>query len=460
MIDPDSSSPIIILVGLLILHAFFAAIKEAIISMRRSRRLQLIEEGNQAAKLIDRLAENATHLLATEQLVLKFIGFFVVAFAAFVYTTPLAQAISGHNFIAMLIITITTVLLTLIFGELIPREIGRNYPESIALWGIYPVNFLSYFAAPLARLVTQFGWALTGRPNNGHDYGFGIITEEDLRTYVDASEEGGALNEDEKEMIYSIFDLDDTSAREVMVPRIDIVAVEVQTAIMEALDIILEEGHSRLPVYIDNIDNIVGILYAKDLLAHWRSGGELGPVQKLIRDVYYVPETKPVSDLLHELQTKKVQIAIVVDEYGGTAGLVTVEDIVEEIVGEIHDEYDSEEFFMQYISDDEYIFNGRVDLDDINALMSANLPTDENDTLGGLIYNTLGRVPEAGDALDVGDLHITVLEVIGRRIGTVKVERLRLDIQQTETAGESIKADKNTSPLVNNRPHNAVSEST
>jgi CBS domain containing-hemolysin-like protein len=139
---------------------------------------------------------------------------------------------------------------------------------------------------------------------------------------------------------------------------------------------------------------------------------------------------------------------------------VTVEDIVEEIVGEIHDEYDSEEFFMQYISDDEYIFNGRVDLDDINALMSANLPTDENDTLGGLIYNTLGRVPEAGDALDVGDLHITVLEVIGRRIGTVKVERLRLDIQQTETAGESIKADKNTSPLVNNRPHNAVSEST
>ncbi len=462
MLDPDSPSPIIVLVVLLTLHAFFAAVKEAIVSMRKSRRLQLIEEGNHAAEMIDRLAENATHLLATEQLALKFIGFSIIAFAAFVYTTPLAETISTDNFVAVLVITVVAVLATLIFGELIPREIARNYAEPVALWAIYPVNLLSYLAVPLARMVTKIGWTLTGRPGEGDDYGLGIITEEDLRTYVDASEEGGALKEDEKEMIYSIFALDDTLAREVMVPRIDIVAVEAQTDVMEALDVILEAGHSRVPVYVDNIDNIIGVLYAKDLLAHWRSGGKSRPVHGLEREVHYVPETKPVSDLLHEFQTKKVQIAIVVDEYGGTAGLVTVEDVLEEIVGEIQDEYDSEEFFMHYISDDEYIFNARMDLDDINDVMSVDLPTDESDTLGGLVYNLLGRVPEMGDSVDIGDLHLTVLDVNGRRIGTVKVQRLKKKPDKENDKkrnNELIPADKNTSTFVSNTTHNAVSRS-
>ncbi|MCP4614458.1 MAG: hypothetical protein GY845_37735, partial [Planctomycetes bacterium] len=160
--------------------------------------------------------------------------------------------------------------------------------------------------------------------------------------------------------------------------------------------------------------------------------------------------------LLHEFQTKKVQIAIVVDEYGGTAGLVTVEDILEEIVGEIQDEYDPEEFFMQYISDDEYIFNARFDLDDINDLMSADLPTDESDTLGGLVYNLLGRIPDVGDSVDVGDLHLTVLEISGRRIGTVKVQRLK---KNDKEHAEPIIPDKNASTLVSNTTHNAISES-
>lgn len=460
MLDPDSTSPIIILVILLVLHAFFAAVKEAIISVRKSRRLQLIEQGRHAAKLVDRLAENSTHLLATEQLALKFLGFFIIAFASLVYSSPLAQAISSNNLIAMVIITLIAVLFTLIFGELIPREFGRSYAEPLALWAIYPVNLLSYVAAPLARIVTKIGSALTGRLAGSNDYGLGVITEEELRTYVDASEEGGALKEDAKEMIYSIFALDDTSAREVMVPRIDVVAVEAQTSIMDALDVILEAGHSRVPVYIENIDNIIGILYAKDLLAHWRNGGEPRPVQGLEREAYFVPETKPVSDLLHEFQTKKVQIAIVVDEYGGTAGLVTIEDILEEIVGEIQDEYDPEEFLMEYISDNEYIFNARMDLDDINNLMFANLPTDDSDTLGGLVYNLLGRVPEVGDSVNVGDFHLTVMEVDGRRIGTVKVKRLvKSEKEYSKSTNEPITAEKHTSTLVNNTPRNAISGS-
>lgn len=462
MIDPDSSSSVIVfLLVLLALHAFFAAATEAVISLRKSRRLQLIEEGNRAAKLVDQLAENANHLLATEQLALKFLGFFIIALASLYYSAPLSRFLSTNSLNAIVIITVVSVLVTLVFGDLIPREVGRRYAEPIALWAIYPLDLLSYVAAPLARIVTRIGWALTGHEEEGDEYGLGVITEEDLRTYVDASEEGGALKEDEKEMIYSIFALDDTLAREVMVPRIDIIALEANTPVMEALDVILEAGHSRVPVYVENIDSIIGILYAKDLLAHWRNGGEPAPIQGLVRDVYYVPETKPVSDLLHEFQTKKVQIAIVVDEYGGTAGLVTIEDILEEIVGEIQDEYDPEEFFMQYISDDEYIFNARMDLDDINNLMLAALPTEESDTIGGLVYDLLGRVPEVGDRVDVGDFHLTVMEVDGRRIVTVKVQRIeKKDDQRNTSKSERVATDSNaSSTFVNNTTRNAISGS-
>ncbi|MBN1217351.1 MAG: HlyC/CorC family transporter [Anaerolineae bacterium] len=423
--DPDSTASIVILVVSLVLHAFVAAAKEAIVSVRKSRRLQLIEEGHPGAEQLDSLAEDASRLLATEQLALKFISFFFIAFAVSVYTSPLAQAISVSHITAVALIIVGSVLVVLILGELIPREIARNHAEVIALRSIYLLYFLSHLATPVARAVTRISWTLTGRPDDGESGGLGVITEEDLLTYVDASEEGGALKKDEKAMIYSIFNLDDTLAREIMVPRIDVVAIEVETSLMAALDAILEAGHSRVPVYRDNIDNVVGILYAKDLLAYWRDGGEPGSVQSLLREVYYVPETKPVSELLRELQKKKVHIAIVVDEYGGMAGLVTIEDILEEIVGEIQDEYDSEEFFMERISDNEYIFNARADLDDINTIMSIDLPTDESDTLGGLVYAMLGRVPEVGDFVEAFGFRLTVLTVEGRRIGTVKIQRLK-----------------------------------
>lgn len=457
--DPDSWTPIVVLVFLLGLYAFFAAAKESIVSMRKSRRIQLIEEGNAAARLIDHLAEDATRLLATEQLFLKLISFSIVAFASFVYTAPLTQAISVSSFIAVILIVVITAVTTLFFGELIPKEVARSYAEPIALWLVYPFHLLSYPATPLARLVSTIGRLATGHWDEAEN-GFNGITEEDLRTYVDAGEEGGVLKEGEKEMIYSIFELDDTLAREVMVPRIDVVAIEANTPVMEALDIILEVGHSRVPVFMDSVDNVVGVLYAKDLLSHWREGGEARPVHGLEREVYFVPETKPVSELLRELQTKKVHIAIVVDEYGGTAGLVTIEDILEEIVGEIQDEHDPEEFFMQYISDDEYIFNARMDLDDINNVMSTTLPTDQADTLGGLVYNLLGRVPEVGDMVEVDGQHLTVLNVDGRRIGQVKVQRAKEDKDQDQKVSKTVSVDSGSSrQFVSNTSQNAVSGS-
>jgi len=239
---------------------------------------------------------------------------------------------------------------------------------------------------------------------------------------VDAGEEGGVIEEEEKEMIYSIFDLGDTLAREVMVPRIDMVAIEAGTSIVDALGVIVQAGHSRVPVYRGTVDNIVGILYAKDLLSYWHNIETLQLTQ-ILREAYFIPETKKADELLQELQRRKVHVAIVVDEYGGTAGLVTIEDILEEIVGEIQDEYDTEEAMIEVVSPDEVIFNARVAMDDVNDALAINLPTDISDTLAGLIYSQLGRVPVVGDQVTFDEVELTVLSVAGRRIKKVRAVR-------------------------------------
>jgi CBS domain containing-hemolysin-like protein len=230
-----------------------------------------------------------------------------------------------------------------------------------------------------------------------------------------------------------------------MVPRISIVAVEAETSLLEALDVIIEAGHSRIPVYRDNIDNIVGVLYAKDLLAYLRDGQVEVPLCDILREPYFIPESKHVDELLQELQQRKVHIAIVVDEYGGTAGVVTIEDLIEEIVGEIQDEYDREEPFIEHISEDEIIFNARIDLDDVNHLMSLNLPTERGDTLGGLVFSELGKIPAPGDRVQIDGVTIVVLAVVGRRIKKVRVTRDRRDreamhdnaIEPTQTEGHN-----------------------
>jgi CBS domain containing-hemolysin-like protein len=279
--------------------------------------------------------------------------------------------------------------------------------------------------------------------------GLPFVIEEEIKTLVDAGEEGGFIEEEEKEMIYSIFEFGDTLVREVMIPRIDMVALEVNTNIHDALDLIIQAGHSRVPVFQETVDNIVGMLYAKDLLKYWQEDAESLKLGDILRDVYYVPETKMVDELLQELQQRKVHIAIVVDEYGGTAGLVTIEDILEEIVGEIQDEYDVEEAFMEVISEDEIVFNGRMDLDDVNRIMELELPTDNSDTLGGLVYTSLGRVPVVGDKVHLQNVEITVLSVIRRQIKKVKL--VRLPVEKETVGGPAPEANaqsrESTSPM-------------
>ena len=267
------------------------------------------------------------------------------------------------------------------------------------------------------------------------------VTEEELKIMVDAGHEGGVLEGDERQMIYSIFELGDTLVREIMLPRIYINALEASTPLSEAVDALIKSGHSRMPVYEESVDNILGLLYAKDLLRVWNQAfashqapagdqaqaGEksapIGSLRSLLRPATFVPEAKKVDELLEEMQAGHVHMAMVVDEYGGIAGLVTLEDIFEEIVGEIQDEYDqSEEAPYVQVGEGEYIFQGRVDLKEFNEVMGSQLPSEETETLGGFIYEQVGRVPVSGESLQVGGVNLTIEQVTRRRIRKVRAK--------------------------------------
>ncbi len=265
----------------------------------------------------------------------------------------------------------------------------------------------------------------------------GSMTEDELKTWVAVGETPGGLEKGERQMIYSIFHFGETLTREIMVPRIDILALEADSGLEEAIKALTISGHSRVPVYDDTIDNVVGLLYAKDLLRAQLDETHPESIRTFLRPAYFVPESKKVDELLREMQTRSVHMAIVVDEYGGMAGLVTLEDIVEEIVGEIRDEYDQgEELLFQRISDDEYLLNGRIGMDDFNDLLGTHLVTELADTLGGYIYGTIGRVPTGGESMKVEDWDLTVEQVSGRRILKVRAHRHPLQLFKEDLLDE------------------------
>jgi len=312
--------------------------------------------------------------------------------------------------------------LVLFLCRLIPRAWATRDPERIALLLSRPIRWLALPLYPLVRLFRATTDFLIGDAEGEEVPKDAAAIEAELRLFIDAGEEEGYIEEDERQMIASIFEFDETLVREIMVPRIDMTALEVEASIEEALDVIVEAGHSRIPVYEGAIENIVGILNGKDLLAHLKDDdGSHRGLRDLLRPAHFVPETNKVGEGLKELQRARIQMALVVDEYGGTAGLVTVEDALEEIVGEIEDEYDTVEPFFEMVSDHEAIFNARMDLDDVNRMMDTHLPTDDSDTLGGLIYSALGGVPKVGDEVVLDGVRITVLSLLGRRIKKARV---------------------------------------
>jgi CBS domain containing-hemolysin-like protein len=330
----------------------------------------------------------------------------------------------GSNLRTLMIIGIVSLLVLTMLMLLIEFSVENWVMRDPDKWALVFVNFgrvIKFFFSPLTFLPL-----LVLKPVGVHQ-NYAQFTEDELKTWVESDEEPGSLEREERQMIYSIFHFGDTLTREIMVPRIDILSLDVDTTQAEAIQAFLSSGHSRLPVYDGTIDNLIGLLYAKDLLAgSLKQDTMTGSLRELLRPAYFVPETKKVDELLAEMQSQRIHMGIVVDEYGGVAGLVTLEDIVEEIVGEIRDEYDSasEEILFSQGEEGEYIFQGRIGLDDFNELMNSKLPKDEADTLAGYLYDQMGRVPLGGESFVAGGLSFTIDLVSGRRIRRVRVSRV------------------------------------
>jgi CBS domain containing-hemolysin-like protein len=410
----------LVLLALVALLAFGLALgRSALVNSHAARLRALHEGGLRRAGWALRVAEDATRLilaagLGQNLLRLAALGIALGAFGG----SPLGTGPGWARWFGVLLLAGLALALIESLGDLA----GHRDPERWAMRLVPVMGSLIAVLAPAAGLLRRLPTlgalpGVSGRPT--------LVTEEEIKTLVDAGEEGGAIEEEEKEMIFSIFQLGDTLAREVMVPRIDIIGFEAGMALTEAARTLIATGHSRAPVYAGTIDNVVGLLYAKDVLAAWQAGTQDKPVREVMRPVFFVPEAKKLDDLLQEMQANRVQMVVVVDEYGGTAGMVTLEDIVEEIVGEIQDEYDlAEEMPYQELSEGSFRFIGGIDLDDVNELTGARLSKEAGETLGGLIYSLSGRVPAAGDVLETGGLRLKVEQVTGRRIRKVLAVRL------------------------------------
>ncbi len=335
-------------------------------------------------------------------------------FAAFVQWTRALPALSAGGRLAVwLAAGLFWVLLDFALGSFFARHAEQH------------ARRLYWAARLLALPFLPFGWLIVKLlPADTLPTFQAVMTEADLKEWVTNDQDASALQPEERRMIYSIFQFGETLAREIMVPRIDVTALDVDTSVTEAVQTFIRSGHSRLPVFADTIDNVLGLLYAKDLLPVLQAGQVEQGLRSLLRPAYFIPETKKVDDVLAEMQSQRIHMAIVVDEYGGFAGLVTLEDIVEEIVGEILDEYDqSEEALYAAVGPDEFVFAGRIDIDDFNEVMHANLRDDEAETLAGFVYDQLGYVPQEGVTLQVDDLVFTIEQVTGRRIRRIRVQR-------------------------------------
>jgi putative hemolysin len=421
----------ITVIGVLIaINAVFVAAEIALVTVRRSRIRQLTDEGDRRARRVARMIERPGRLLATIQLAITFIGFLAAAFAGASIAGQLADWFrqvgplsTSADILALLIVTLIVSLVTIVFGELVPKTLALAHAERYSLVLARPVEAFGVILAPLVWLLTTATHLVT-RVLGVRDVSDEAITSEELRILVERGTEQGTIEAEEEQMIGAVLELGDQRAHEVMVARVDMVALAVDASLSEIVETIVSEGHSRIPVYEHNIDNIIGMLYAKDLLPYLVGEDRPPSIRRLLRTPLFVPESMLVDDLLRSLQRRRVHIAVVLDEHGGTAGLITIEDLLEEIVGEIQDEYDEEEPMIVSLGDVEARIDGRADVDDMLEHFGTSLDGDDQeefDTIGGLVYHHIGGVPAVGDTVEVGRLKLTVEATDGRRVKTVHV---------------------------------------
>lgn len=410
-------NPISLLIPLVVLLAIdllITATRTGILNARYARLASLSEElGRQVDQALD-LVKRRTSLRDSLRLALTLLRFLIagLVLAILIPFDPVLVPIQTLGGLLVLI-----ALTIWVFEFFVERRILRD-PEAWALRLTPLARAIALLMRPLLALPARLS-NLSGEPKQ-----LVTITEDELRSFVDASQREGVLEKDERQMIFSIFEFGDTLVREIMVPRIDIFALDEETPIEKVADALLESGYSRVPVFRDNIDNIVGLLYAKDLLRVWRTPQQIKSLRELVRPAYFVPEAKKLDDLLAEMQGGRIHIAIVVDEYGGVAGLVTMEDMMEEIVGEIQDEYDhGEELSYQKADNGDLIFHGRINLDDFNEVMGSHLHSEDADTLGGFLFGRIGRVPKVGERVEEDGLILIIEQIVGRRIRRVRTQK-------------------------------------
>jgi putative hemolysin len=425
---------LLVILFLVLIEAVFVAAEIALITIRRTRVEQLVDEGHRGARLVRRLTEDPSRLLAVVQIAVTFVGFLSSAYAALnlmdrleglFLGLPVLKEVAGGA--ALVLVTILLAAFTIVFAELVPKTLALAHTDRFALALAVPVDVLGRILSPVVWVLTWLTRLIAA--------GFGAdvqrraqISTEELKLIVEQGGEQGILEAEEEQMISAVIELGERRLHQVMVPRTAITALPVTASMDEVIDTFVREGHSRIPVYRKTIDQIVGVLYAKDLLPFLK-GGQKPDLRKLLRKPLFVPESMSIDDLLHKLQGRKVHLAIVLDEYGGTAGLVTIEDLIEEIVGEIQDEYDVEEPLTVKLSEESARVDGRASVDDLGELFQLDLgdlkDADEYDTVGGLIYHRVGGVPRPGDQvrLDEPGLTLTVETTDGRRVGKVLVTR-------------------------------------
>ena len=404
----------IVLAVLLALSAFFSSIETALMSVNRIRLRTLSDDGNRRAALALDILENKTPKMLSAIL----IGNNIVNVYASSLATTLAYHLGGY------MVSIATLALTvaiLVFGEITPKNYATLNSEKLTLRYITVIHFLMTLMTPVIFVINLISRFFLYILHVDPDAVNRAMTEEELRTIVDVSHEDGVIESDEKEMIYNVFDLGDATAKDIMVPRVHVTFADVESTYDELIDIFREDKFTRLPVYKDSQNNIVGIINMKDLLLYDKN--EEFVIDHFLRKPHFTYETKSISDLLVEMKDSTFNIAIVLDEYGDMAGLITLEDILEEIVGEIHDEYDEkEDELVQKISDREYIIEGSMHLDDVNDHLDTELDSEDYDSLGGFIIEHLDRLPVAGDEVITEDgIRLIVEKLDKNRIEKVHV---------------------------------------
>lgn len=428
---PEGSvtTQLVLIVILTLINAFFASAEMAIVSINKNKIRHLAEEGNKKAKLLEGLMNEPSNFLSTIQVGITLAGFFASASAATGVSGQLAKLLDSLSVpyssnVAQIVVTILLSYVTLVFGELFPKRIALKKAEAIAMFSIKPIIFISKIALPYVKLLSGSTNLLLRITKLNDDDLEEKVSKEEIRSLIEVGQEHGVINETEKDMIESIFEFDDTISKEIMTPRTDVYLLNIDTPIGETIDELLEERFSRIPVYEDDIDNIIGILYMKDFIVQARKVGfDNINIREILHQPYFVPETKNIDILFRELQANKKTMAILIDEYGGFSGILTIEDLIEEVMGNINDEDDHEEPHIEKLDNKTYVANGLLSLDDLADSLHMELEDGYTDTLGGFLINLLGSIPKDGETYNLTYENITfnIEEVKEKRITKVRI---------------------------------------